>query len=130
MLTAGELASMRATAEETFVDSCTINEPSGPPVFDPDTGEYSEVPGALVLSSPCLIAPTGGERVVVVGGEVVTLRTYTVRLPWDSVGIAVDHVINWTAADPGMDDKALRVVDVTGRTTPIERVLIAEDTLG
>lgn len=130
MLTAGELASMRATAEETFVDSCTINEPDGPPVFDPTTGEYTETTGAQAYSGPCAIAPTGGERVVEVGGEVVTLRTYTVRLPWDSTDIAVDHLVHWTAADPGMDGKSLRVMDVQGRTTPIERVLIAEDYLG
>lgn len=130
MFDADELADMRATAEETFTDSCAINEPSGAPVFDPGTGEYTSTPGDEIYDGPCAIAPTGGERVVMVGGDLVTLRTFTVRLPWDTTGLDVDQVIMWTADDSAMTGKPLRVVDVQGRTTPIERVLIAEDTLG
>lgn len=127
---ADELSAMRAAVEETFADSCTLNEPDGESVFDPNTGTYTETPGAEVYAGACAVAPTGGERVVLVAGDPVTLRTYTVRLPWDVDGAAVDQLVTVTTVDGHLNGRTLRVLDVQGRTTPIERVLIAEDNLG
>lgn len=129
---ADQLDTMRATAEMTFADSCVINEPAGEPVLDPETGEYAGGGlGAEVYSGPCAVAPTqGSDRVVEVGGDVVTLRTFTLRVPWDTTGVEVDQIVTITTADPHMTGRRLRVIDVQGRTTPIERVLITEDNLG
>lgn len=132
MLDDAQLASMRAVAEETFSDFCVINEPAAAPVFDPNTGTYTPgTAGAQVYSGACAVAPTqGSDRVVEVGGDVVTLRTFTVRVPWDTTGVKVDHVVTVTTTDPHMTGRPLRVLDVQGRTTPIERVLVVEDSLG
>lgn len=128
---ADQLASMRATAELTFTDSCVIREAAGAPTFDPNTGAYTEGTGAVVYSGVCAFAPTqGSDRVVEVGGDAVSLRTFVVRLPWDETGFKVGQVVTLTAADPEWNGRTLRVIDVQGRTTPIERVLIAEENLG
>lgn len=123
---------MRATTETTFTDSCVINQPAADPTFDADTGGYStDAAGAQVYSGPCAIAPTqGSDRVVLVADEPVTLRTFVLRLPWDATGLAVDQIATLTTDDPHMTGRTVRVIDVQGRTTDLERILITEDHLG
>lgn len=126
-----QLASMRATVDSTLTDTCTIGE-LGATTFDPDTGTYAEGAETAVYSGACRIGMTqGSDRVVEVGGEPVSLRTYNVRLPWDTEGIEVDHVLTVTASnDPHLQGRRMRVIDVRGMTDPLSRSTTVEDFLG
>lgn len=129
MLTADQLTSMRSTVEDTFTDSCVIRAP-GSSVFDPTDGSYDTDPGSSSYSGVCKIDPTGGERVLVSAGDEVTVRTYVLRLPHSATGPEVGHVATITSADGRLNGQVMRVLDVQGRTIPLERVLIVEDDLG
>ena len=84
MLTDDELDAMRSDVASSFADICSVHAEAPRPTFNPATGATTVTSGSPVYTGLCLIGPTGGERVVLVGGEPVTLRTYTVRLPWDA----------------------------------------------
>ncbi|MEO3978774.1 DUF6093 family protein [Streptomyces sp. CAU 1734] len=83
-LTAG-----RAAARELMRDQLTITRP-GAPVFDWASG--TETPGAGVTLYPPAGTPgiarvkpeTGDGREVEVAEDLMTLRRYTVSLPWDT----------------------------------------------
>lgn len=128
---AEQLASMRATVDSTLTDACTIAGQSEP-AFDPDTGTYTDTPGDSVYSGPCRLGPTeGSDRVVEVGGEPVSLRTYKLRLPWGTEDIAVDQIVTFTTSnDPHLVGRRFRVIDVRGLTDVLSRSTTVEEFLG
>lgn len=129
MLDDDELTSMRATVTETLVDSCVIREASEA-VYDPDQGIDVVTAGTSVYSGACRIAPTGGERVVMVGEAAVTVRTYDLTVPWSEDGFAVDQVATITVSgDSRLVGREFRIVDVQGRTYVLGRRLVVEEVL-
>lgn len=133
MITEGQLASMRSTVTGALPDQCTIG-PSGAPVFDKETGTYSQTAGELVYEGPCRVRVAGqgrGDVVVQAGEEPITLRTYDVTLPWDATGIEVDHVLAVTeSSDSALVGRPLRVRDVRFGSWDLGRRLVVEDNLG
>lgn len=129
MLSADQLDSMRSTVEDTYVDACTIRAATAH-VFDRNTGTYTDTAGSSVYSGACRFAPLGS-RTIAVGEEPLTLHQYRVRLPWDTTGVEVDHLVTVDVSnDPHLDGRVLRVIDVQGMTDPLGRSVIAEDDLG
>lgn len=126
-----QLTAMRATVDSTLTDACTIGTP-GADTFNTTTGIYSHGAEVAVYAGPCRFGPTEGtDRVAEVGGEAVSLRTYKVRLPWDTEGVAVEQILVATASnDPHLVDREFRVIDVRGLTDPLSRSITVEDRLG
>jgi hypothetical protein len=132
MITADQLASMRATVSSALPDTCTIG-PRGTRTFNPTTGTYSDVAGTPVYSGPCRIRPHPGigDIVVQAGEEPVTLNTYDLTLPWDATGVEVDHI--WTgvtSSDPDLVGRQMRVTDVRAGSWQLGRRVVLENNLG
>lgn len=132
MFTAEQLASMRSTVGDTLSDTCTISEPSTE-TFNAGTGGYTTTPGAVVHAAlACRFGSLmTADRVVEAGGEPVSLRTYRLRVSWDTTGIEPEQVVVATTSnDPHLQGSTFRVVDVQGMTDPVGRSVIVEETLG
>ncbi len=129
--TESQLASMRSTAASFLPDIGTISL-TGERTFNPVTGTYSVQPGAQVYSGPVRVRAQGNAEVVVnAGEEPVTQATYDVTLPWDAIGIEVDHVLILSmSSDPDLIGRPLRIRDVRVGSFNTGRRLVAEDTLG
>jgi hypothetical protein len=131
MITADQLASMRATVSSSLPDTCTIG-PRGTRTFNPTTGTYSDVAGTPVYSGPCRIRPQPRADIVVQAGEEpVTLDTYDLTLPWDATGVEVDHI--WTgvtSSDPDLVGRQMRVTDVRAGSWQLGRRVVLENNLG
>lgn len=127
---AEQLAGMRSTVEDGLVDSCVISEKPSE-TFDPNTGAYTTTPGAQVYSGACRFGSVDSQdRVVEVGGNAVSLRTYKLHLPWDATGIEVSQVVVGTSGDPHLDGSEFRVVDVKGTSDVVGRSVMIEEFLG
>lgn len=126
---------MNFTALRTMVagfltDACTVRSP-GEPTYDEDQGIDVLGTGDVVHEAlPCRLRPTGGERVVVVGDGVVTLRMFDLTCAWDVTGFAVNQIVTMDdSSDPHVIGRPFRVVDVQGGTDSPYRRLIVEDVL-
>ncbi|MGD7788212.1 DUF6093 family protein [Propionibacteriaceae bacterium Y1700] len=123
---------MQATHELIMLGTVKINKP-GTRVLDRETGEYVETPGPLVYEGKAAtqeVTRTDGSPTVA-GGQDVTTRTYTIKVPVTVVGVAVDDVITVaTDPDPALIGKRLTVTMTGGQTFATARRLIATDNLG
>lgn len=126
MLSSGELASMRATLDETLVDTCTITE-AGSTAFNAGSGTYTDTPGSEVYSGACRVHLTQAKREADVGEGQMTLRLFDVALPWDTTGIKIDHVVTIdTSSDPALIDATFRVVDIHARSDVLYRRIVCQ----
>lgn len=106
--------------------ACTITVPGGDPVFDPETGEYTDPAATTVYQGDCAVAPTGSDRVVEHGEQPVELRSYSVTLD-DLTDIPVGATVTVTASpDPGQVDLELTVLDVKTSSVATLRRLTCE----
>ena len=110
--------------------TCVVSRPGGEPVFDPDTGTYTDPEDVEVYSGGCKIAPTGGERVVEFGEGPVTIRTYDVNLDGPVAGIEVGDTVTVSGSrDPKLNGTDLVVLDVPGSDWMTNRHLVVEEQL-
>jgi hypothetical protein len=54
------LPDLRAEAEGAMTSTCTIRARSAGQVTDPDTGEVTDIPGAIVYTGRCRVRPASG----------------------------------------------------------------------
>jgi hypothetical protein len=122
---------LRGMVDGFLVDTCEIRAPGTEPVFDPMTGTYSSAEGPVVYSGRCLLRPPAVvATVVVVGEQPVSLRSFDLTLPWDTVGVAVGHKVTMVSSgDPHLVGRIFRVVDVLGGSEAPHRRCRVEDTL-
>lgn len=125
------LPQVQAVAELAMTDACTISR-GGTRTFNPATMTYSTGFGDPKYTGPCRIQPVAArDNIVDAGGDLVTLRRYSILLPITTTGIQVDDHLSITACtDPQMVGRVLRVHDVTGGTFEGQRHLICLDDLG
>jgi hypothetical protein len=123
-------AGLRTMVDRFLVDTCTITDDVAEE-FDPDSGTYPDPgDGAEVYSGRCRVAPAGGDRVVDAGDGPRSLRTFNVTIPWDATGVEINHLVTiGTSADPHLEGRIMRVVDVQGGSDNPHRRLVCEDTL-
>lgn len=100
------LAELAATqgqtaAEGLMTDTCTITRPSGTPVLDPDTGDYTGGGTTTVYSGPCRVKPRvsrGPGDQVEAGERPVQVWPYVISLPIDVTGVEVDDLVTVTTS--------------------------------
>ena len=131
-LYAPELARIRTDYTATLGDTGTIVRLSGDPVFDPDTGTYTEPSESTIYTGAGRVMPRpAAETVVAVGEQPVTLRLYDVSLPYDADGIEVDdYWVTTVSVDAELVGRRLRVLDVGWSSLQAGRRLLCQDVLG
>ena len=108
--------------------TCVVSRPGGEPVFDPNTGTYTDPEPTTVYDGACKIVPTGGERVVEFGEGPVTLRTYLVTLDGTTGAPQIgDDVSVSGSRDPRINAAGLVVLDVPGSDYLSNRQLVVEE---
>lgn len=128
----GPLASAAAYVARHQRATCTVTraDPAGVPVFDPDTGTYTDPADLGIYAGACQVLPVGADRVVQFGDGATSLRQYDVTLNGlsetvhvqDTVTVASDH-------DPDLDGLELRVLDVRKSSLPTNRRLLCEEVI-
>lgn len=109
--TTATLRGQRAAAA-LMVDTADVTRP-GAATFDPNTG-LSTPSSTFVLSAPCrLRQPTSQESEVLFGEEQLTRTRFIACFPHDTVGIAVDDIVTFTASeDPDVLARRFRITGV------------------
>lgn len=127
----GPLAAAAHYSRRTQSATCTITRPGdGEPVFDPETGTYTDPADVTVYTGSCLVLPTGGDRVQQFGEGPVVLRSFDVTLSGLDDGVEVgDSITVAHDTDPRLDGMALTVLDVQSSSLPTNRRLVAEEVL-
>ncbi len=123
------LAAGREAAERTMLDTCTVREP-GAKVWDPATGDYTDLPGAVVYTGRCAVKRPTVEDVQA-GDREVAQRTYRVKLPASVATVQVGHICTVTeSTDEMLQDHPLVVTAVELGSTRTARWLTVEDRHG
>jgi hypothetical protein len=123
-----DFTALRSTVSRFLVDTGTIRAASDL-AYDPELGHDVDTPGDQVWSGVCWVRPATDDEVRA-GESVVGLHLYTVWLPWDTEGIALDQIFTATSsADPYLVGREFRVVRVAGGSQTPHRRLLCEDTL-
>jgi hypothetical protein len=102
-----DMAGVRRHAESLMTSTCTIREePTGRPVTDPDTGEVTTPPGALVYSGPCRVKPgtaTAQRADIQIGGVEFRSFDYRVDVPFHVTGVRMRQRVTIDASpDPAL----------------------------
>lgn len=129
---AAELPTLRGYAEQLMVDSCTITR-AGDPVFDPDTGTYTDPAPTTVYEGKCRIQLSDAlfPQTREVGGGLVTVQRLTVQLPVAGTdAVAVGDTVEVTSAvnDPALVGKRYRITGSHAKTHATTRRLAVEET--
>lgn len=123
-MTVGMMFTRAGTGEGTYNDPATGGDGTTTPPARTD----------VAATTARIQARNASERVVLVGENTVTLRTYLVAVPVDAGDIRVDDHGEVTSvaadADPELLGLVLRVRDVIYGSEVWQRDLICEDDLG
>jgi hypothetical protein len=102
----------RRLIESMMRSTCTVRELSSSSAVDPDSGQVTPVPGAIVYSGKCRVRPLGNQsQTQDAGGAEVFSFDYLVSLPFNSGGSA-DVREGMTCHIDSSPDPALAGVDV------------------
>ena len=131
MRTPGPSARLVQLQARWHTATCTVTRPgAGEPVFDPNTGGYTDPAPVAVYAGACLVTPTGGERAVDFGEGPVVLRSYDVQIEDTSVAFRVgDDVTITDSRDPLAVGMTLDVLDVPKSEHVTVRRLTCEEVL-
>jgi hypothetical protein len=123
------LAAVRPVSEGAMTDQCTVGRPQGQPTVSGDGLTVTPAPALTRYAGRCRVVPfADAARVREVAERPVTFRIYRVFLPWDATPVEVDDIVTITrSADPDLDGRALRVMDVPATSLEAERVLLCEE---
>lgn len=125
------LPGLRTQAESRMRDACTIVDPVGTQVWNPDTLQYDVVP-ATIYTGKCRVRLAGtqasqGEQ----AGQLFVEQGATLSLPFSeptSAAVGKDHVVTVTASATDADLVGVKFTvtaaphqsDATARRFPIE----------
>ena len=124
--------SLQLTAGEARwnVATVVITRPSGPPVFDPDTGLYTDPPPTTIYTGPCDVHAVGRDEVVEYGEAPHSLRQYDIKLNgMDAIVWVGDDATFTTDRDPALNGRTMQVVDVKKRARPTNRWIVCEEAM-
>lgn len=121
----------RTAAEARMVDACTIVR-LGSETFNPTIGEYTTAAPTSLYVGACEVQVSDGlnAQEQETGGQVVTQRRVTVKVPMSVTGVQVDDVVTITAAalDADLVGQAFRVVGEFAKSFATARRLQVEGT--
>lgn len=128
------LGRYRASMPRYLTDRCSIAVPGAGMVWNPVTKQDEPSADASVATDiPCRfkIADTA-DRVVEVGGELVTLRTYTVDLSYDDApAVALDQLVVATSSmNQHLLGRRFRIDDIADGSWSGSRRLTVQEVLG
>lgn len=114
-----------------MVDTCTITRPAaGDPVFDPETGNYTDPTPLTVYSGKCRVQVTSSldVRSSELGGQAVGLTRITVTIPVDATDVTPEDTVTIDAAahDPLLATRTLTVKGAEAKTHATARRLECE----
>jgi hypothetical protein len=108
--------------------TCAIFRPVGEPVFDPETGTYTDPDPVEVYSGPCQVHPLGSDRPVEFGEAPVSLRQYEVIISGLSETVRVEDRVTFASdADPQLAGTQMWVMDVKKSSLATNRRLVCEE---
>lgn len=119
----------RDTTRRWHVEADLVRD-NGDPVFDPNTGTYTD-PETTIYSGPVGLRPQGTEaRIVEYGGQAVTLRTYDVELPADTdVRRGDELTVTASPLDADLVGRTLTVIDVLYDDRQVVRRAVVQDNI-
>lgn len=124
-----DMVTVRAYAETLMTSTCTIRQP-GAPATDPDSGEVTTSPGAVVYSGKCRVRPAQGwGRTAVVAGQQIDPDTFQVSVPVSATGIGRGQQVHVDSCpDPDVVGRTwyVRYTPAMGDTVSARRVLCEE----
>lgn len=128
MLTAGELAGMRAASLSALPDECRITRPAGPPVLDPATGGLVSPDPVVVFEGPCRLRRGGiSEENTRAGDLHLTLSGYQATLPHDCTVEVDDYLEVTVSSDEGLVGRSFQVRHVSWSSYQVDRRVQLED---
>lgn len=127
----GPLATIARYARRTHTASCVITRAgAAEPVFDENTGEYTDPARVTVYDGACTVIPEGADRVQNFGDGPVVTRVYAVSLDGLDDGVEEgDDIVFTSPDDPRVDQIEAVVVDAPGSSLPTNRQLLVEETV-
>lgn len=119
----------RPVAESAMTATGIVRRSNSAGVFNEATGKTEYPPPSIVYgvdgAAPMRVVRDGVETSREIGGQQVTIRSYTVALPTDAPEIRVnDEVVVATAGDPRLPNESLWVHDVRFGSQIWERDLV------
>jgi hypothetical protein len=126
---------MRARAESLMSDTCRITRPGdGDPVFDPNTGTYTDPPPVTVYEGPCRIPSRDvSSSQANVAGASWTVGEFPLDLPVaGSESVAVGNTVTYvsSAHDPSLAGRVFGVVEVGRASQATARRLRVTENMG
>lgn len=116
-----------------MLDACTITRGGGDPVFDPNTGTYTTPAPSTIYTGVCEVQISDGlnAQQTEAGGQVVTERRVTLKVPMSVTGVEVDDIATITASllDPDLVDQTFRVMGTFAKSFATARRLQVEETI-
>lgn len=105
------VARFRRRQADLFRDTGTVTRAAGEPIYNPDSGSYSQ-PTITVYVGPCLVRPPSGNEAneVQAGQQEVALVALIGKFPVDAA-VRRDDVLTLSAStyDAALVGKALRI---------------------
>lgn len=115
-----------------MLDACTITRGGGDPTFDPNTGNYSTPASSTIYSGACEVQISDGlnAQTTEAGGQVVTERRVTLKVPMSVENVQVDDIATITASalDPDLVGQTFRVAATFAKSFATSRRLQVEET--
>lgn len=129
MLTAAELAAMRATSTAAMPDTVQITRQSGEAVLDEVDGDNDYPPPTVIYTGPGRVRPADTQERDLQSGDLhQTLANYVATVPYNAGNILVDDYLEVTAStDADMVGRAFQVRHVGYGAWQIDRRLGIED---
>lgn len=130
MISAAELADMRATALAALPDTCIINRPSTGGTVTAGTGDWTPNLPTPIYNGACRLRPPDAAEIrVLAGDEQVTRERFILTIAHDAGAVAVDDTVTVTASsDPLMLVRPFRVTGHLSSSWLIARRIVVEAT--
>lgn len=115
-----------------MVDACTITRSGGVPTLNPTTGLYTTPAATTVYTGACEVQISDGlnAQTAEAGGQVVTERRVTIKVPISAEGIETGDLVTITASalDPDLVNQEFRVLAGFAKSHATARRLQVEAT--
>lgn len=129
MISASDLAGLRATSLAALPDTCTIARKALTGTTDA-TGSYTPDAPTSIYSGVCRLRPPDTAEIrVLAGDEQVTRQRYVLTIAHDAAEVLVDDIVSVTvSSDAVMLARPFRVIGRASGSWLIDRRLIVEAT--
>lgn len=122
----------RSAADARMVDTCTVTRGGGDDTLNPTTGAYTTPDDTILYTGQCEVQISDGLNTQTsdAGGQLVTQRRVTVKVPISVTDVEVDDIVTVTssALDADLVGQTFRVVGTFAKTFATARRLQVEGT--